>query len=352
MFIKYQRYKKLVIIFCIFVFVLNLLFPFYARAEDDDGNLCPGAGLWDVSLIEDICWSCIFPMVIAGLPVGRTDGDIPTGAAEPSPPFLCVCEDNNGVPQIGTPMQFWEIARIIELVRTPYCSPVMDGIRLQMTDSRLFAGLHEKGDGDEDKIFYNYHYYAFPLIVILEMLVNADCNSDGFMDFDLMYISEVDPTWNDDELAFFTNPEVVLFANPFAQAACLPDAGAGMVGESIESFYWCAGTWGGMYPFTGNIIPNASKPRATSLAAVKAIAALHRRGLAWRTMGDEAMCRSQIFPTIPKPQYRLSMFFPIPESEDNHAIGETPFTWGEWRNVPGFEDYVYIVWRWKDCCLR
>lgn len=167
-----------------------------------------------------------------------------------------------------------------------------------------------------------------------------------------MYLSEIDPTWNDDELCFYTMPEVVLFANPFAQMACLADAVAGLAGESIETLYWCAGNWGGLYPFTGNVIQNNSRPLITSLAAARAIAALHRRGLAWKTMGDDALCGSYLFPTIPKDQYRMSMFFPVAESQDNHVIGETPFRWGEWRNIPGFEDYVYLVWRWKDCCLR
>jgi hypothetical protein len=33
-------------------------------------------------------------------------------------------------------------------------------------------------------------------------------------------------------------------------------------------------------------------------------------------------------------------------------LGETPFRWGEYRNIPGYEDYIYWVWRWMDCCLR
>jgi conjugal transfer pilus assembly protein TraU len=69
-------------------------------------------------------------------------------------------------------------------------------------------------------------------------------------------------------------------------------------------------------------------------------------------MGDDALCGGYIFPTIPKTQYRLEMFFPVAETMDNHAIGETPFRWGEWRNIPAFEDNVYWVWRWIDCCLR
>jgi conjugal transfer pilus assembly protein TraU len=33
------------------------------------------------------------------------------------------------------------------------------------------------------------------------------------------------------------------------------------------------------------------------------------------------------------------------------VIGESPLTWGEWRNIPAVgEDHLYLLWRWNDCC--
>ena len=59
-----------------------------------------------------------------------------------------------------------------------------------------------------------------------------------------------------------------------------------------------------------------------------------------------------IYPFIPKSQYRLSMFYPVAETDSNHAIGETNLTWGAGRSYPGpGEDHLYIQWRWQDCCL-
>ena len=66
------------------------------------------------------------------------------------------------------------------------------------------------------------------------MFSGVKCQTDGYVDFDLMYLSEVDPTWNDDELAFYTVPEVVLFANPFMQAACIADAVMGLADKTID----------------------------------------------------------------------------------------------------------------------
>jgi conjugal transfer pilus assembly protein TraU len=332
-----------------FLLVLSLLFSSVCPVHGS--NLCPDAKLWSHRLFTDICWDCVFPIIIGGLPLGGSLSDAPSGRAESQ--FLCVCEDGGPTGySLGMPVGFWEPARLVELVRMPYCSPVLGGLRLQITKSRLLGGSSEAEGDSSDLTFYNYHYYAFPLLVILELLLTPECNSDGFMDFDLMYLSELDPTWNDDELSFYTTPEVSLFANPFAQMACLGDAVAGLAGKSMDSLFWCAGNWGGLYPFTGNVIQNDSRPLVTSLAGARAIAALHRRGLAWKTMGDDALCGGYIYPTIPKGQYRMEMFFPVAESSGNHAIGETPFRWGEWRNIPGYEDYVYIIWRWKDCCIR
>lgn len=316
------------------------------------GNVCPDAKLWSGRLVTDICWSCIFPIILGGVPMGGSTDNAPSGRAAPSLSFMCFCDDGPLGFSFGVPLGFWEPARLIEEVRMPYCSPALGGIRMNITDSRSLGGTTAAEDEEGAQMFYNYHYWSFPLLTILELFSNASCNSDGYVDFDLMYLSEVDPTWNDDELCLYTVPEVVLFANPFMQAACIADAVAGLADKTVDEMFWCAGSWGGLYPFSGNVPGGESRPRVTSLIAAKAIAALHRRGLAWKTMGDEALCGGYLYPTIPKEQYRFSMFYPVAETQSNHAIGATPYRWGEWRNMPGFEDYLYIIWRWKDCCLR
>jgi conjugal transfer pilus assembly protein TraU len=169
----------------------------------------------------------------------------------------------------------------------------------------------------------------------------------------LLYVSELDPTWNSDLLAFFTSPETALFANPVAISACVADAVAAATGNPLDTLFWCAGAWGHMYPLSG-ISPTSygTDPRITSLLATRATAALHRRGLAWKTAGNDALCGGYIYPFIPKSQYRLSMFYPVAETDSNHAIGETTFKWGAGRTYPGpGEDHIYIQFRWQDCCV-
>jgi len=309
---------------------------------------CPDAQVFSHKLLTDICWSCVFPLRLAGFNLGG--GSAPPAAARD--PF-CVCNDPLGLPEVGVSLGFWAPARLIEVVRLPYCSPSLGGIFLRRF-TRL-TGHRGGGDPKDDtSAFYHYHYYAFPLLVMLDLFLNTHCNSDGhYVDFDLLYLSELDPTWNSDELAFFVNPETAMFANPPALAACLVDAGAASAGQPLDSLFWCAGTWGNLYPLTGTIPWAGTPPRDAALIATRATAALHRRGLAWQTMGSQALCRAHIQPVLPKTQYKLQQFYPLAEANGNHWIGESAYRWGAWRNIPAVgADFVQVLWTWKDCCLR
>lgn len=311
---------------------------------------CPDAGLLTGKLLTDICWSCLFPIKVTGVPIAGNGADAPQGASNKS---LCLCEDNLGVPHPGYVVSMWEPARIVELVRAPGCSPALGGIRLPMSDWRDQGGAGNAVFDSGDKAFYHYHYYAFPLLVMLDLFISDRCNADGFLDFDLMYMSELDPTWNNDDLAFFTNPEAAAVATPLAQAACMADAAAATAKRPIDSLFWCAGSWGHLYPFAGKDSAAGSLAENTSLLATRATAALHRRGLARRTMGDDTLCRARIDPMLPKTQYKMSMFFPLPEANSDHVIGENAFSWGEWRMIPAVgEDALYVLWRWRDCCAE
>lgn len=307
---------------------------------------CPTADLFSGKLMTDICWACLFPVRIAGLPIGGAP--IPAGAADAA---VCACPDAGGLGHPGFTIGMWEPARIIELTHAPGCSAALGGTRLPMGSRRLIGTEGKSAYDSTDIAFYHYHWYSFPLLIMLDLFWDRKCNADGLVDFDVLYLSELDPTWNNGELAFFTNPEAAWLANPAAQAACLADATAATVGTPLDALFWCAGTWGTLYPFTG-VQPNlGAATRETSLAATRALAALHRRGLARRTMGNDAVCKAPIDFFIKKSAYKLTMFYPLPETQRAHVIGQSTFTWGEWRSIPGpGEHHLYLLWRWNDCC--
>ncbi|MTJ94352.1 MAG: conjugal transfer protein TraU [Desulfovibrio sp.] len=340
--------------------------PQCASSGTSKDPTCPDGELLSAKLITDICWSCIFPIQVGGVKLFGGDNPVPIEAADDA---ICACNNANDVPTLGITLGMWQPAQVMEIVRGPGCAPALGGITLPLGNA-YFRGTTGHGvHSGQEKAFYHYHKYAFPLLAILELFTAPHCFGDGFMDFDLVYVSEVDPTWNNDELAFFADPEAALTANPIAAAACIGDAAMAAADQVSNVMYWCAGSWGLLYPFSGQMDANGSMPRKTSLLATRAIAALHRRGLAWQTMGNGAVCKAYIQPMFPKDMYRMSMFYPSNEGSGtasipsgggsgqtlstigSHPIGQSTVMWGSWRSWPiTGEDALYIIFRWNDCC--
>lgn len=331
--------------FCQWIVIISGLICLTSPAKAN----CPDAKIWGAKLFTDICWTCVLPIRIMGERIGGTDGFVPPGASKKK---TCVCDDELGLPDFGFPMGAWQPARLIEVVGEPYCSPALGGIKL-VDNSKHQGGRLVQGVKTDEVLYYDYHYYAFPLMVMLELIIQPKCNVGGYRSFDVMYLSEIDPIWSDDELAFYTNPETVAFANPIAQAACIADCAWVTAGQAPkEEAFSCAGCWGPMYPFTGNMNYEFHPIRGSSMVATRAIASLHRRGLAHKTYGDDAMCGGKIFPMIPRPQYKMSLMFPSAEANNAHWIGDNVLKWGESRNRIGQEQYLYLLWRYTDCCMN
>jgi conjugal transfer pilus assembly protein TraU len=253
-------------------------------------------------------------------------------------------------------VSFWEPYRLIEFERTPGCLSVLNGTKLNV--NQLNIGRHEETDVTSDAnrantIFTHYHYYAFPVTTLLSLFAGKGCNPGGYADMDLMYLSEIDPTWSDSEISAFTNPEALLFANPASLIACLPDDIAAAFGYPINALFWCAGTWGLVYPISGHLDDSAGVLRATSLFSVRVITQLHRRGFAYKTIGNESLCNGVIAPYLTKSQYKFTLAWPVPETTSDHKIGQLVETWGTGKRIPVTgEDVIYLLWRWLDCCSR
>jgi conjugal transfer pilus assembly protein TraU len=317
----------------------------WAQAPADAAVDCDSAPVIGASLFTDFCWDCVFPIRIAG--VGGGPGDAPARAnSQP----LCLCQDALGVPHVGVTISLWEPARIVELVNAPGCSPALGGLKLPNAGVVNYGTHGTPLNTVGDAAFQHYHVWAFPVMVMLKLLTVDRCIQDGYLDLDLLYLSELDPTWAHSQLAYWTTPEVALVSQPEVGLLCVADALAANAGEPIDELFWCAGSWGSLYALDGIVLSPASRPVFTSLMATRALAVAHRRGLSWRTMGSDTLCDAKLDPFIPKSQYQMSMWHPLAEANGRHAIGESALQWGEWRNVPGQDDTVYVVWRWNDCC--
>lgn len=326
-----------------FIFLVNCL-PLEA---------CPGRF---VNPFTDICWSCLFPITIGPVTVGGK-GSGREDTPNPSAP-LCFCKRPPiPLPVPGIPVGFWEPVRLVDITRTPFCMVNMGG--LQLTKSPVGQGVHgARGSSRTKNSFYQVHWYVYPVIYWLELLVDFLCLEQ--QSFDVAYITELDPLWNADELSFILNPEAILFGNPIAQAACAADcaatsAGGPTSGFPMDALFWCGGCQGSLYPFTGNNAAHMGGVQASLLLTQRMTAKLHRELLLWGTSGEAALCQKYPMPVIKKTQYKTQMTYPRPTTKGPMAcnpLGRTEVLWGTGREFPyKGEDFGYLIWRKRQCCI-
>jgi hypothetical protein len=148
-----------------------------------------------------------------------------------------------------------------------------------------------------------------PVLYWLEVVTDFPCLERG--SFDLAYLTEVDPLWNDDELTLILNPEAVLFANPVAVAACAADCVAATAGFGIAEMFWCAGCQGGIYPFDGHVPYHMGGVRTAALIAQRLTAKMHRELLAWGWHGKPGLCGPYFLPAMDKTAYKTQLTYPV-----------------------------------------
>lgn len=304
-----------------------------------------------INPVTDICWKCIFPLSIGSTRLYK-GGQIDT--KNPSNP-ICMC-NRSGMPTPGFSVGFWEPYRMIEVTRTPYCMVGMGGLKL--------AGSGVKGQGGRsgqkigldtrETTFYNLHYYLYPVLSWLNLLIDFSCMDKG--SFDVAYMSELDPTWNKSSLGAILNGEGILFGNPIAQAACAGDCVKATQGFGFNKLFWCSGCQGSVYPFSGQVSSHIGAVQASHLVATRLLAKLHRIGGAKRTASPKrALCQKKFAPILVKDQYKLQMLYPKAATKGKNAcnpLGKSTAIHGAGKEYPRRgEDYVYLVWRKRNCCL-
>ncbi len=290
--------------------------------------------------IIDICWQCIFPIRMGGIDVVGSDIDSPPDDVGNS---ICLCGTT-----LGISTSFWEPARIIETVKDPYCFNL---IGAELTQEGFLGGSTDDGEETNPSMFAQAHYYLMNVWSFLDLFLDLPClESTGF---DVAYITEVDPTWNDDLLAFLLNPEALLFANPVLQMACMADSVAANVSTPLDALYWCMGSWGSAYPLAGHKSDNDYIQDNAALAA-RMIYKLTRQAVLWDTATN--VCGPVMWPLWQKSHYRLQIMKPVRDTSCQ-PIGRSGLIWSSMKNPPfnasgnASDNFDWALFRKKLCCV-
>ncbi len=303
------------------------------------------------NLITDLCWDCMFPVSIAGgiINIGASGDDYDTGASKLP---VCACINNL---MIGTPMSFWEPRYMVDTTNKPGCMPLLGGVDISPPfNANEYGG--EKATtrqigGTQRTAFVHVNEYINPVMSALGVISASPCLDNR--SFDLPFISWADPTWNDDTLSLMLTPYAYPFAGIASIAAEAPDAISATFGFPLASLFWVAGSWGPMYPLTGNAQMSNTPEQVAHLMIARLFAKLHAAGTQQSTAGDAALrsCGAMGFPQLimDKRQYKTNRVFPFPDNMCT-PIGRPLLLQEKLASRPHDKDYGYFVFQRKDCC--
>lgn len=250
-------------------------------------------------------------------------------------------------------MGFWEPVRLADVTNKPWCFVNLGGKRIAPGFNIGHGDAFRAKDGHETGAKWNVHWYIYPLIYWMEVLTDMACMEQS--SFDIAYVTEIDPLWQDDALTALINPEVAVFANPVAQVACAADCAMATANLPLDELFWCAGCQGRMYPMNGNVAEHVGQIQSSRLAVERFAYKMHRMGIAWGTMGSKGLCKKYLMPVMRKQQYRIQAVNPIAATKGRYAcppIGASDMMPGSGRALPAVgEDFGYLVWRKRNCCV-
>ena len=291
-------------------------------------------------IIATMCHSCVFPLSVGG--VQLIQGVMPDPSTIVSSP-ICVC--NDPFPRIGIPVSFFEPSRIIEVVSVPFC---FSSLGIPAPPNPALSGTKPSGGTSTKNTFMQVHYMIFPVYALMEIATDFVCLQVSATDY--AYISEVDPTWQDDTLAAFLNPEALLFGNPISNLACIADSVSSSVYFPLDPLFWCMGSWGNAYPLTGHKDTSGDFIQDTAAIAARMIYKLHRELVLWGSWGQAGLCGYYPMPIWRKTPYRLQPILPIPHPI-GIVIGQTGLVWSMFKNIPmSFDNFAYMLFKKRECC--
>lgn len=308
------------------------------------------------NFVSDVCWSCTFPLRFFGSSsIDNGQEDTNTLGSK----SICNC----GV-ELGIPISFWEPVRLVDVVRAPYCLTNLGGVQPSVGPNGNQDGGYVKRDDQisdngggialgMDSSFWHMHWYINPLMGVMNLITETKCIENK--GFDIAYLSEIDPTHDDQDLENLLTPDAFLFGNVLAQTACSADCVSATAGFGSNTLFWCGGCNGGLYPLSGMVKSHVGNIQATSLMMQRLAAKLHRAGSQWASTGENGLCGYYPQIIMDKKNYKYSVLNPVPQTEKINGrccqpMGRTTTVFGANKDLPGKENFGYLIYRKRDCC--
>ncbi|AUH72837.1 MULTISPECIES: conjugal transfer pilus assembly protein TraU [Legionella] len=297
-----------------------------------------------VNPITDVCWRCLFPLSIGNIKVVNASMPDTENASNP----IGVCPGPTGL-RVGLNIGFWEPMALTDVTDTPYCLVNLGGTRLNLGLKQGRGGRHVVGNGQQ-RAFFHVHWYKYPLIHWLNLITSVGCMQGG--DFDIAYLTELDPTWQDSEMSFVLSPESVLFGNPVAASACAADAlSSTLTKKPLDSLFWCAGAQGTHYPMTGHVNATLSPVQTALLLTERMNYKMHREFLLSDSSPKSgAICKEHHYSVTPKSRYRYELVNQVADGKHCYPGGLSTLAWEAGKIKPHTPDqYGFLVWRKRSC---
>jgi conjugal transfer pilus assembly protein TraU len=355
-------------------FILAVSTCFGESIQDSSGK--EKSGIFDFSFLTDLCWNCFGPIHIAGYKWSSQE-DFIKYKKKSGLSLLCMCgmtEFLGFIPipdQIGVPIAFWEPQAIIEVTRIPNRSLTLIHTSGDTTSYEKMGSISNSDAGRSS--FYNVHYYPFPLARTAMFVPGLKCLRNAELSM-VPFRTEWFPFWNDMDhsLHVVLDPIRYLYSSPELQELCKKDCEAANKRKPSDSYPWCAGCLGSLYPFSGHIGYHIGGIQASSLLVCRTLGMLHAAGLflgadtplnvlgLGKGFEPDNYCEKTYSYNLKKTIYKTQLIYPKADKgyvKDGvevycHPLGESDSSWGAGSIWPDDgEDFTYIVWTKMHCCL-
>ncbi|BBF23482.1 TraU family protein [Sutterella megalosphaeroides] len=300
--------------------------------------------------VTDLCWSCMFPMVLGKTIPVSVSGNLPD--VETDATAFCLCGSDINV-EGGLNFSFWEPLRTAEVVRHPWCFPQLGGISMEGPGSSDHARTSRTEETRRRTAFWNVHWYQSPWFFITEAVADTGCLETA--PWDLAYLSELDPLWDDTVTSFLLSPDAALFTSAASGGACAVDCATALLGTSLNSLYWCSGCQGRVFPLSGWMAAMTGSVQAWHLMAHRFAQKLTREGVLFSGHGARGQCGPYMQPLFQKDVWRTQLIYPSRNASGSaccQPLGRSTAPLGPYKTTPMTgEDGAILLWRKRDCCM-